>query len=214
MRRARVVATSDSADTYVDVLAAIAASDTVDEIEFIFFDSEVKRELLSDVQKKLVDLRNLEPYELASRLKISGKAFAYDLSLLLKDCRLLDVTGVPKEQAVEIAANALQGTRIKVCNLRWLERLDRRRRFRIGQDQYSYSDLLSTSAVRALRKDFVAKKHVIAAFGVIIAATAVFAIAQLLFGWSAPDKLVSILSLLVGIGGLQLAYVSLRRPYA
>lgn len=212
MRRARIVATSDVADTYVDVLAAMAARGETDEVEFIFLDCEYKRQLLSDVQKKLVDLSELTDYEQASRLKISGTPLKHDLSLLLRNCSLIDVTGVPKELAIEIAATALTDPNIKVCSLRWLEKLDSQIRFRVGQQKYSYADVINDSALNALRKDYIAKKHVIYVFGAIFAATAAIAVAQLVFEWAIPDKVINVLSLLVGIGGLQLAYVSLKRP--
>jgi hypothetical protein len=212
MRRARIVATSDNPDTYVDVLAAIAAKGETDEVEFIFLDSEYKKQLLSEVQKKMVGLADLTDYEQASRLKISGTTLKHDLALLLKNCSLIDVTGVPKELAIEIAATALTNPNIKVCSLRWLEKLQSDVRFRVGQDKYSYADVISDSALNALRKDYIAKKHVIYVFGTIFAATAGLAVAQLAFGWVIPDKVINVMSLLVGIGGLQLAYVSLKRP--
>jgi hypothetical protein len=212
MRRARIVATSDNPDTYVDVLAAIAARGETDEVEFIFLDSEYKKQLLSDVQKKMVDLAELTYYEQASRMKISGTALRRDLPLLFKNCSLIDVTGVPKELAIEIAATALTDPKIKVCNLRWLETFQRGVRLRVGQNKYSYADVISDSALNALRRDYIAKKHVIYVFGTIFAATAALAVAQLAFGWAIPDQVISVLSLLVGIGGLQLAYVSLKKP--
>lgn len=211
MRRARIVVTSENADTYVDVLAAIATRGETDEVEFVFLDSEYKGRLLSDVQKKLVDLNELPDYEQASRLKISGIPLKRDLGLLLRDCSLIDVTGVPKELAIEIAATALIQPNIKVCSLRWLEKLDSQVRFRVGQQRYSYADVINDSALSALRKDYIAKTYVIYAFGGIFAASAALAVAQVAFGWAIPDKLINLLSLLVGIGGLQLAYISLKR---
>ena len=103
-------------------------------------------------------------------------------------------------------------THIKVCSLRWLEKFQSDVRFRVGQHRYSYADVISDSALSALRKDYIAKKHVIYVFGTIFAATAALAVAQLAFGWIIPDKVINVLSLLVGIGGLQLAYVSLKKP--
>jgi hypothetical protein len=212
MRRARIVVTSTKPDTYVDVLAAIAAKGEADEVEFIFLETDFDKQLLSSVQKLLVELSDLPDYEAASRLKISGAPLKRDLTALLKSCNLVDVTGVPKELAIEIAATALPNPRIKVCNLRWLGKIDSQERFRIGQQVYSYADVINEPALRALRKDFIAKNHVIWVFGLMVGASAVLAVSQLVFGLAIPDKVINILSLLVGLGGLLLAYVSLKRP--
>jgi hypothetical protein len=193
------------------VLAAIAARRDIEEVEFIFLGTEYRLQLLSDVQKKLVELSDLAEYEQASRLKISGISLKNDMVLLLRDCNLIDVTGVPKELAIEIAATALANPTIAVCSLRWLERLDKDKRSRVGQQKYSYADVINDSALRAVRKEFIAKKHVIYVFGVMFGVTAILAALQLLFGWAIPDKWISVLSLLVGFGGLRLAYISLKQ---
>jgi hypothetical protein len=57
----------------------------------------------------------------------------------------------------------------------------------------------------------VAKQYVSVVFGFIFCVTTALAIAQLVFGWEIQDKWINILSLLVRVGGLQLAYVSLKR---
>ncbi len=84
-------------------------------------------------------------------------------------------------------------------------------RLRVGKNAYSYADLLSESTFRSVRKDYVAKQYVSVVFGFIFCVTTALAIAQLVFGWEIQYKYINILSLLVRVGGLQLAYVSLKR---
>jgi hypothetical protein len=211
MRRAKVIATSPSPDTYVDVLAAIANTGEIDEIVLVFLGSDHNQKLITEIQKKLVELAEIQAYEQAARLKLADSRIPSDMELLLGDCTIVDVTGVPKRLAVEIAAKALTKSRIKVCDLRWLDPIEGQTRLRVGKNAYSYADLLSESTLRAVRKDYVAKQHVIIVFGLIFGVATALAIAQLVFGWGIPDKWINILSLLVGVGGLQLAYVSLKR---
>lgn len=130
---------------------------------------------------------------------------------LCHTCALIDVTGIPKQDAIEVAASAIDKNTATVGHFRWLETLRDGQTFRVGTHRHEYVDLLSRGAAGALRRNYVAKRHVIVALGGLFLCVVLIAIAKILWPkLMIPNDVINILSLLIGAAGLYLAAVSLR----
>ena len=72
-------------------------------------------------------------------------------------------------------------------------------------------DLLSGGAAGALRRNYVAKKHVLVALGGLFLCVLIIAIVKIMWpSLRIPDDVINLFSLLIGAAGLYLAAVSLR----
>lgn len=239
MKRARILALSTTEDTYANCIAALAKQYVIDEVIISFLDSSVDDELLARIDKRLAALGDItfhnkelsaRPgankevsensvaevaatiYRRAARVKLSADRVGLDDPKFLVGCHYIDVTAVGKQDAFGTAARALQAGGVPALELKWIKQQDFRRYVpRIGRDEYSYTDLLSGPGGNLLRRDYIAKKHVLIVFATIFGLLAVTAVLQIVFDVPIPDKWINMFSLLIGVGGLQLAYVSLKK---
>jgi len=211
--KVKVVIQSPRIDTYVNIVAAIADSfPDVKEICFVFFDRPTNDDIINDIQKKLSELSDIEPYAKGARFYLSGEETLIESKDLLKDCILIDVSAVSKDIALSVAASGIQKQSVKVGHLKWLSKIEKGKELRVGVDNYTYEDLLSKGAMSTLLKDYVAKKYVLRAFVIMFLSIFIIAVAKFCIpNFTIPDDVINLFSLLIGAAGLYLAAVSLKK---
>ena len=212
LKIAKVLYRSPRLDTYVDAIAAIAKDfPAIEEVRLVFPVGGHEVGVIDQVQRQLASLSNNEPYALAARLRLTDAEEAITSPDLCRTCALIDVTGIPKQDAIEVAAVAIEKNAARVGHFRWLDTLRDGETFRVGTHRHEYVDLLSGGAAGALRRNYVAKKHVLVALGGLFLCVLIVAILKLLRpSLKIPDDIINLFSLLIGAAGLYLAAVSLR----
>ena len=166
LRIAKVLYRSRRLDTYVDAIAAIAKEfPDIDEVRLVFPVGGRVEGVIDQVQGQLSNLSSNEPYALAARLRLTDSEEAITSPDLCRTCALIDVTGIPKQDAIEVAASAIEKDTARVGHFRWLDTVRDGDTFRVGTHRHEYVDLLSGGAAGALRRNYVAKKHVLVALG-------------------------------------------------
>lgn len=198
-------------DTYVDAIAAIAkAYPAIEEARLVFPIGTHRDGVVDQVQRRLASLSDNEPYALAARLRLTDSEEAVT-SPALYTCFVVDVTGIPKQDAIEVAASVIERNTARVGHFRWLDTLREGDRPRVGTHKHEYVDLLSGGAAGALRRNYVAKKYVLAALGGLFLCILIMAVVKTLKpSLRIPDDIINLFSLLIGAAGLYLAAVSLR----
>ncbi|MGB3458889.1 MAG: hypothetical protein WBB08_06260 [Halobacteriota archaeon] len=211
--KAKVVIQSPIVDTYVNVVAAIAVNfPDIKEICFVFFDNPPDEAMLNSIQRKLLELSYIPPYRKGARLYVSSEEMLIDSKELLKDCILIDVSAVSKDIAVSIAASGVERQSVKIGHLKWISKIEKDKKLRVGVDDYLYEDLLSKGAMSSLLKNYVAKKHVLRAFAIMFSTIFIIAIAKFILpNFIIPDDVINLFSLLIGAAGLYLAAISLKK---
>lgn len=212
LKIAKVLYRSPRLDTYVDAIAAIAKElPDIDEVCLVFPVGGRVRGIIDRIQAQLSSLASTEAYVLAARLRLTDSEEAITSRELYRTCALIDVTGIPKQDAIEVAASAIEENTARVGHFRWLETLQDGKTFRVGTHRHEYSDLLSGGAAGALRRNYIAKKHVLVTLGGLFLSVLIMTILKIV--WPAvriPDDFVNFFSLLIGAAGLYFAAVSLR----
>jgi len=211
----KVLYRSPRIDTYVDTIAAVAREyPNIGEVRIVFPVGGRVAHVVGQVQARLVALAKNEPYEVASRLRLTDAEESITSLRLYRDCILVDVTGIPKQDALEVACAAIEKGSGRVGHFRWLETFSEGVEFRVGTHKYEYKNLLTSGATGALLRNYVARKHVVWSLGGLLGCVLVMAIVKIIWpDFIVPDDAINVFSLLIGAAGLYLAAASLRAQY-
>jgi len=210
--KAKIVIQSLRIDTYVNAIAAIVDHyPEINQFIIVFFDKPSNEDFINKIQKRLSKLSDIPQYARAARMLLTSEEILIESKELLQECVLVDVSGVSKEVALSIAANGIEKQSVKVGHLKWHEKIEKGKEFRVGLNKHSYEDLLSKGAMATLIKKYIAKKHVLRAFVVMFSIIMCMAIAKFIWPqFIIPDDIINLFSLLIGAAGLYLAAISLK----
>lgn len=184
---ARVVVVSPNVESYADACAALVNVFNPSKIEISFLEiedepkqptrGEERSSFVAEIREKINEIaRSHEAYRLCKSAQIvEGDAYNQkQLSLLVASSDLIDVTAVPKDISVALVAESIMGSGVPILAVRWIGKLSKNTRNRIGSAPYKYQDLCELPRTQKLRQSYRQRTHVVAGIGV-----AIFAIAGL-----------------------------------
>ncbi|MEB3507135.1 hypothetical protein RFF30_00410 [Pasteurella multocida] len=195
---------------YINVFGALCYKyPETKEVELIYL-NECKNSINNkNIRERLVKLAKLYPiYENAANVaKIEGDLIKIkDIGAYLKNSQVVDVSGLSKGMALNVAAVGVGYHHIKVCNLNlnYKKISNEKRYLYLDKDNYSYENLLNEESLNSLRKDYINTKHVLKAFASIVFIS-LLGIWLDFFPEYISDKLFNLLSLTISLAGLYLA---------
>lgn len=206
--KAAVCVQSDRVETYADVMAAIVTQyPKVREFEFVFLSEQDEEKLLKQIEAEVGKSSEYEAYVLAGRPARSKRKLSRLNKNSFKGCQLIDVTGVSKELMSEILPIAMTSGQ-SICSLSWSDRINRDRKF-VGRDEFSYFDAMQSVVVQNIYKTQKAVWIMFYILTIVVVSFSALYGAQFFGIDIISDKLVNLLGILVGLGGLFLSYIAL-----
>lgn len=228
MNVARVVYFSDRLDTYADsVIAILHDFPEVKRIELVFTDGslapkvdqeknsapqptigEEQERIASAIRSKISSAADSHPaYMKAKNVPIVPFPIAgRELYPVLRTASVVDVSGTPKEMAINLVTAAIAQGKTPVCSLRWLGKIDRRKTNRIGTDPYHYERLTELREAKRLGRYFRANVFIVYFIAVSVL---LLAIVSFLSYWVPQFKIasqvMSSLGVIIGFASLWLA---------
>lgn len=216
---AKVVVVSPNAESYADACAALVNVFNPDKIEITFLEiedepkqptrGEKRSAFVSEIREKINEIsKSHEAYRLCKAAQIvEGDAYNQkQLSLLASDADMVDVTGVPKDLSVALVAESIMGAGVPILAVRWIGKLTKGTRNRIGSAPYKYQDLCELPRAQKLRQSYRQRTHVVAGIGIAIF---VIALLSILSQWypalGVAEKMLTSVSVAAGFAGLWLA---------
>lgn len=196
------------AATYSDAMAAIAAEfPYVTEYELIFLPGSDEGLLFPEIEHDLASVMfKNEWYSKANRSGRNSLSVSQINKNTFKNTNVIDVTGISKENTAEIMAIAITSGK-SVCTLSW-ENQDKNRKY-VGEDNYKYFNTMNTPLINKIFKIQRAVWLMFYTLSLVIIAFIATYSASILGYHIIPDKLINLLGVLLGIGGLFLSYVAL-----
>lgn len=186
MAKAVILVRSSTRATYEEVLRQLAQLPTsFDELEWIFYGIPRNDELV--------------PLGTGHFRKESIQSLPDDGSHpFVHDAALIDVSGLPKEDATRVFASVLGRRGIRLCSLS-------------RSSARPYVDLLSDPIVSAFRKSLLLRYLALNVITLVAAVGLVAYIATRLGGFSSTSPFVTWLGVFLGLLGVVVSFLSLRR---
>lgn len=187
--------------------AIVTRYPNIREFEFIFLVDCDQEKFLTRIEADVGNCSDYEAYILADRPARSKKKVVRLNKSIFKGSSVIDVTGVSKELMSEILPIAMTSGQ-SICSLSWSDRINRDRKF-IGRDEYSYFDAMQSAVVQNIYKTQKAVWIMFYVLTIVVVSFAILYGAQLFGIDLISDKLVNLLGVLIGLGGLFLSYIAL-----
>lgn len=202
--------------TYVNAIAALCAKHpAVTTVKLVFLSKDVDEKFVDEIQRKLSLLSDSPSYAKGARVYLSGEIGDYNDVSLAKNWDVVDVTGVSKDVAIQVAAAAINNKKTRICQLSWNKQFAKGEAWVVEEGNHSYNDLMSVGALSKLYDNYFQKKQVLFVFLVLFSVVFFAAVAKIIWPkFGIPNDLVNLLSLLIGAAGLYLAAISVRGSHA
>lgn len=212
--RALVIVQSTRLETYVNAFAAMCNKyEQITHIRLLYVTDDSDSVTKKAARESLVELsKEHSLYDKAADVRKDDDTCEVDnLKSYIEGWDVVDVSGASKEISLTVAAVSVSNRSVRVCLLNWLSNFKRNEKWILTDDNHEYVDVLSTGALKLLRRDYLQKKYVVITFLGILALLTVISVLKMLYPTLfIPNVVVNIFGLLVGVAGLYLASVSLK----
>ena len=216
---ARVFVVSQNVESYADACTALVSTYNPGKIEISFLEApgdpkqpkrgDGRSSFVTAIREKINEVSEFhEAYRLCKSTPIiEGDGYSpEELSALIENSDLIDVTGVPKDLVAALVAESIMGSGVPILTVRWIGKISQGTRNRIGSSPYKYQNLCDLPRVQKLRQVYRQKSNLIIVFFAAIFVIVLLSALSLFFpSLVIVKEILNPLSLMLSVAGLLIA---------